>query len=720
MKLTITDKKLKNQVIRFLMVDNQQITFNTIVQRLEQHLQGIQGKLLDDLASFEKMLNLQWDVIIFHTAYDFNIQQAIEVIKQKEKHIPIIVVSDLDCKSDDALALLKLGIFQIVNIKHLDHLALNLHRATIFSRLIRREQQLTVEIDKLQQQTQTLVETTEYAVAIFQEGIHISHNVQYAALFGEQKSDAFVGLPILDIIQPENTQEFKQFFKRMEKGDFTQPSLTVRCLNPDSKENNLSLQFSATEFDDDAALQLVIINDVDNSKVAQDSNCDGFATLQDLYEQLNFSFVQNSKLALLVFSVQECALNLFESDWNSSLLYFKQIHQALHTLCGQDVIRIAENVYVALDTNVLQHNLTEYLSTLQQQLPRTLDVNGQLYPVHIQLGAQLLEQLPQLEELSGLLQHLFKQTLSIESTPTFALAEKESEVTPISFGETIIEQQPQTSTLSFGEPSEYGFVNQNTSLSGGALAETDLHTALLQQLDQNTIQLQFQQIYDKEDIDTHIYEVSAYFNHDNQNIDLDQLDLLKSNTELAVKVDRWVLVEASKRLHQFLSNCPKARIIVPLHAASLEDNSLLSLLSKLVNLINSKYTRPLMLQFNEQDVLTNLDAAAKFLQIIQEQNIGLTISDFGHSMYCVNILQQLNIKFAKLSPDFTQLLSSDDGLVELQEKLDGYKEHNEEVLFLLPELNEMNDFANAWNVDVRYLQGNYYQAQQNEFINSAG
>ncbi len=718
MKLTITDKKLKNQVIRFLMVDNQQITFNTIVQRLEQHLQGIQGKLLDDLASFEKMLNLQWDVIIFHTAYDFNIQQAIDVIKQKDKHIPIIVVSDLDCKSDDALALLKLGIFQIVNIAHLDHLALNLHRATIFSRLIRREQQLTVEIDKLQQQTQTLVETTEYAVAIFQEGIHISHNEQYAVLFGEKESDEFVGLPILDIIQPENTQEFKQFFKRLEKGDFTQPTLTVHCLNPESKEKNLSLQFSATEYDDETALQLVIINEVDNNKTVQNTTCDGFVTLQDIYEQLNFSFVQNSKLALFVFSVQEFTPNLFDSDWDSSLLYFQQIQRMLSALCGQDVARVAENVYVTLNTSISQQHLSQYLNTLQQQLPTTIDVAGQIYPVQIKLGAQLLEQLPQLDELSSLVQRLFKQTLSTDNTTTFTLSEQQVEAAPISLGETITEQLP-SHTLSFGEPSIDSLGSPASPLSN-TLATTDLHTALLQQLDQNTIQLQFQQIYDKEDIDTHIYEVSASFNHDNQNINLDELDLLKSNAELAVKVDRWVLVEASKRLHQFLSNCPKARIIVPLHAASLEDSSLLSLLSKLVNLINSKYTRPLMLQFNEQDVLTNLDAAAKFLQIIQEQNIGLTISDFGRSMYCVNILQQLNIKFAKLSPDFTQLLSSDDGLVELQEKLDGYKEHNEEVLFLLPELNEMNAFANAWNVDVRYLQGNYYQAKQNEFINNAG
>lgn len=122
---------------------------------MEQQLDGIQGKLLDDLSGFEKMLNLQWDVIIFHAAYDFNVEQALQILQTKEKSTPIILLSDIDAKSEKGLNLLQLGVFEIISLTSLDHLAIHLQRAAL-SRLIRREQQLSLELDKLQQQTPNL------------------------------------------------------------------------------------------------------------------------------------------------------------------------------------------------------------------------------------------------------------------------------------------------------------------------------------------------------------------------------------------------------------------------------------------------------------------------------------------------------------------------------------------------------------------------------------
>jgi len=35
---------------------------------------------------------------------------------------------------------------------------------------------------------------------------------------------------------------------------------------------------------------------------------------------------------------------------------------------------------------------------------------------------------------------------------------------------------------------------------------------------------------------------------------------------------------------------------------------------------------------------------------------------------------------------------------------------------ILPMLNNMNTFANAWNIDVRYLQGDYFQKKLDHLI----
>ncbi|MCH4247267.1 MAG: EAL domain-containing protein [Acinetobacter populi] len=706
MKLTTTEKKLQSHVIRFLMVDNQQITFNKITETLEQRLNGVQGKLLDDQKSFEKMLNLQWDVIIFHAAYDFNFEQALSIIYGKNKKIPVILLSDMNSKSSEALKILKLGIYDIIDHTHLDHLTLSLYRASIYSRLVRRELQLNLEIDQLQQQTQNLVETTEHAVAIFQEGVHLSVNSQYAKLFGADDPEEFIGLPILDILQPQDTLEFKQFFKKLSKGDLNQPTLKIVSRNPHLKDHTLSLQFSNVEFENEPALQLIIAtaNDLSETKTGQQGS--GFASIQDVYDLFNFAFIQHSKLAVILYIVDQLPQQVIAQTWNSSRAYFAELEKNLALLTENEFLRLSETVFLTTQAVNDQATLAQNLKKLSVQLPTQLNILQQTYPVNVHLSAQLLDHLPQENEITALLQQTFRQSFDpkavILETKLTSSPEAVPEKIQINFGAPITEHVTPEPTLSYNVPSDA------------------TQKALSEQIDQNTIQLSFQQLYDKEDIDTHIYEVTASFQYENKAVALETFAGLAANPELAIKADRWVLVEASKRLHQFLTTCPKSRIVVNLHAISLSDPNLIPLLSKLVNLINSKYTRPLILQFEEQDILANITGTAKFIQAIQDYNIGIAVANFGQSIYCVNILQQLKISFAKLAPEFTAQLLHDDSLVELQEKLDSFKQYDHDVKFLISELNDMTLFANAWNIDVRYLQGDYFQAKQNHFLDSAG
>ncbi len=700
MKLVDTDKKPQNYVTRFLMVDNQQITFNNITEMLEKQLSGVQGKLLDDLASFEKLLNLQWDVIIFHAAYDFNHEQALEVLKNKGKQTPIILLSNINPKSGEGLKTFQLGIYDIVSSLNLDYLSLTFKRASQLSRLIHREHQLSSEINQLQQQTQTLVEHSEHAIAVFQEGVHISNNEQYAHLFGASNIEEFIGLPILETLHPENLQDFKHFFKRLSKGDFSQSALTIECLNPDAQNKQLPLQFSPTEFEGEPALQLVIALDHHHSTTeAAPTQQAAFANLDDIYHQLNFTFAQSNKVALALCSITHLPDQLLQRDWSSCRSYFNTFENTLSSLTSKNsVLRIAEQVFLIAtpvdDTAEFQQKLKQFASNL----PAELTIHEQSYPLNSRLSVALLDSLPPLEQLGTTLQQIFNKVYDPNAEFNDLTI---SDSNAFSFGEMVDQSSASPSSLA---------LDTTTDGSQQALAE---------QVDTNRIQLSFQQLYDKEDIDTHIYEVTSSFTHNNQVIDIESYGGLQANPELALKVDRWVLVEASKRLHQFLSQCPKARIIINLHIASLHDNNLIPLLSKLVNLINSKYNRPLILQFKEEDVLTNLEMAVKFTQAVQELNMGITIRDFGQSAYCINILQKLKFMFAKLSPEFSHKLSSDDGLVELQETLDSYKEHSADARFLISGLNDMTLFANAWNVDVRYLQGNYFQAKQEQFVNSA-
>lgn len=731
MKLLSKDKQSQAQVIRFLMIDSQQNTLNVIQQGLNARFSA-HGKLLDDLASFEKMLNLNWDVILYQNAYDFDFDRALEFIESKGKTIPVILLSnEIQQNPTELNKAYQKGIFDIVNPQDLQQLTVSLARATTYSRLVRKEIQLTQEIDQLQQQTQNLVETTEYAVATFQEGVHVSANAQYAELFSVNDADSLIGLPLLDILQPQDQQSFKQSYKKLSRGDFSNSSFSILSQNPKVQQKQLNLQFSESSFDDEPALQLVIVTE--STTVNTTSNDSAFAGLDDVAELCQQALSSQNASALVMFKINGFDSDQFKTHWNSTTLFFQALQTQLSQLAQKHaaqstVLRIAEQSFVTVISASPAATLKNALKALAQALPSQITVGSQIFPVQLAVGFQNLSAQHDVSQIEQLLESAYQHhynpaldmTLSLESSdersvddaPNLSLSTDNSAPLSVSLGES----EPAQS-LTF-EPSD------NTSTSTGIDSTNDAtldetEKSLVAQIENNSIALHFQQLYDKEDIDAHVFEVTASFEYEQKNIAFSQFDALKRNPSLAARVDRWVLIEASKRLHQFIQKCPKARILVNIHASSLQDATIQALLGKLVNLINSKYAKPLILQFNEADILMNRDRNTQVLKSIQEQGLDVAIAEFGDSIYSVNLLQQLKLAFAKLTQNFSLQLQSDEGMVELQEKIDQFREHDNNIKFLISHLDDVTAFANAWTVDVRYLQGNYYQPKQNEFVNSA-
>lgn len=736
MKLA-TEKKLQRHMIRFLMVDSQQTSYNAISQALEEQHYTAQGKLLDDISSFEKALNLQWDAVIFNNAYDFDYKKAIDLIDSRGKTIPLILLSDLDASYPEIIEAYQLGVYVVASPINYSFLTLNIYRASVYTRLVRRESQLSVEIDQLQQHTQSLVETTEHAVAIFQDGVHVSVNEQYAKLFGSTNNDDFLGQPILDILQPTDIQQFKTAFKRLSKDDFSQANFTIESTNIHSQQKNLTLQFAATEFDEDPALQLLIATEGASSNPTASTPTsglnNGFTSIEHLQGEITGALLEKSIAGLFVFKINSLPESLLLASWDTLPAYFKQFEKNLGQYFGTPIFRISENTFVILKAFDTDEQGTNLLNENLAKLPTSIDLDHQIFSIQSKSGYIALNNAPTAEKIKVLLNDAIRVVTANDnliSAPSFNLSLDDS--SPLTTPEHVATETPlhspspnevaaTTSTMSLGdviinknEGQNYNpFASKTTSSDGS-------HQSLLEQIDNNTIELQFQQLYDKEDIDTHIYEVTASFTHENNRIDIANYGSLNSNPELAVKLDRWILVEASKRLHQFLNTCPKARIVVNLHSACFNDSSLVILLTKLVNLINSKYTKPLILQFTEESILTNMDVAIKFFQTVQEYGVGITISEFGKSTYSTNILNQTKVVYAKLAADYTDFLQSDDGMVELQEKLDEFQDQQPDLRFILSPLDDMTMFANAWNVSARYLQGNYFQAKQIQFVDNAG
>lgn len=688
---SLLSKKLKRTETRLLIIDDNQLRYNQILNLLLGNDYQVQALLLDDLKSFEKQLNTPWDAIIFGRAYDLKIEQTLSLIQASEQpHLPVLLLQPEDYQPQQYQAYIHKGIYDVVPLEPLDYFYITLIRTLSYSHLLQTEQRLTSELETIHSHTQTLVNNSHKAVALFQEGMHVKANTEYLNLFGFKQEEEIIGLPILDVLQPNDLNIFKQRFKKISLGQFDQARFEIQSQHAAISGNNaLKLEFIPSQEED--AVQLTIDYQLDLQTPANTVFSEKSYGLITPWQQINrqLSTHPAQANALVLFRLSQCPERVFQLDWQTPGQYFNQLQSFLKEQAQMPIFNLELGAYLGVLQAENSTVLNSQLASLQSlQKEHLLPINELNYSIQFKLSyAKITEPL---DEAS------FAKLLDQTSQQELPKAKSEIELVP-----TIDIISPETTSSS---------ISLDLSLQNvDAPVQSSLLQQLKQQLARGEIHLKYQQIYDKHDQETHNYEVTSGFIADEQWHDLNDLATLKDDSELSIQLDRWILVEASKQLHNFITQYPKAKLIINLNIdILLKDKSFPELISKLLTIIGSKQESPLVLQFSEQAIQPHLAIVQQHIARLRQHGAEISIRDFTSSIYSESILQQLDVQYLKLQSKKTELLNSDAGLAQLQEKVLNYLTVKPAGI-LIADLNDMNLFANAWNVEARFLQGRYFQ-----------
>lgn len=693
----LLSKKLKRTETRLLIIDDNQIRFNQICEQLTANEHRVQAYLLDDIKNFEKQLHLTWDLVIFGRAYDLKVDQALTLIRASQQpNLPLLLLKPDDYDATQYTSYVRKGIYDIINLDYPERFYFGLIRALSFSRLQQSQEQLMTELENAQSQAQALVEDSSKAVAIIQEGIHAQANAEYLQLFGLKSEDDLIGLPLLDLLQPQDITDFKFRFKKVSQGQFEHGRFDIHSQNPLlAKQNPLKIEFVGAA-DDAIQITIDIENTAQNTVPAQ-TTADKAATKPSTYQLVNRTLAKqpSNANALVVFSLANCPESIFQADWQTTKNYFANIRNFLKEQTNVPLFNVSNGLVVGLfqaeSPAILESKLIGLNSLTKPQL---LTVDQHSYPLNLRIGYVPLTQDIQNESS-------FEQLISQ------------------GFANALPQQQEQhnsglTLDLSFGES------NLNVIESAAAVpqsySESAIIAAIRQSLDRGEIHLKYQQLYDKQDTNLYTYEVTSGFIFNSEWKSLTGLIDLAEDPELSIKLDRWILVEACKQLHNFITQYPEAKLIINLNKfVLLQDRSFPEFVSKLITIIGSRLSHPLILQFSEEDISQNLGDAQKQISLLRQHGAEISLRDFGHSIYSESILKQVDIHYLTLHSALTEKLAADNSTQELQEQLSIYSEIKP-VEVLLRDLNDMNLFANAWNVDARFIQGDYFQKKLDHLI----
>ncbi|OAL81555.1 diguanylate phosphodiesterase [Acinetobacter sp. SFB] len=691
----LLSKKLKRTETRLLIIDDNQIRFNQICDLLTSSGHVIQATLLDDLQNFEKQLHQNWDLVIFGRAYDLKYEQALSLIQlSKQPNLPILLLKPEDYQADQYASYIRKGIYDILNLDYPDRFYLGLLRALSSSHLLMTQQHLMDELESAQSQAQSLVQDSNKAVALIQEGIHIQANPEYLQLFRIKNEEDIVGLPVLDLLQPKDLNDFKLRFKKITQGQVDLGRLEIVTLNDQvSVPNPLKIEFLPAT--DEDTLQITI--DIETSKPTSVTSATSDKNPQKAtpYQLINRTITkQPSDInALVLFSLASCPETIFEGNWVTSKNYFRQIKEFLKEQTHVALFEVSPGIFTGLfqaETKAKLKSKLIGLSSLTK--PQLLTVNHTSYPLNLRIGYVILgSEIGDESQFEQLIDSAYKTALP-RNEPTPALD---------------LEMDLDIPTMEIHHPD---IKTLNSS------PESSLIRALEQSLDRGEIHLKYQQLYDKQDTNLYTYEVTTGFIFENSWKDLSSLRELAEDPELSIKLDRWILVESCKQLHNFITQYPEAKLIVNLNKEVLfHDRTFPEFISKLITIVRSKLTHPLILQFSEEDLTHNISEAQKHITQLRQFGAEVSLRDFGNTIYSESAIRQLDINCLTLHHTLTKMLDTEQSTEELQEKIKIFHEIKP-VEIMLRELNDMTLFANAWNVDARFIQGDYFQKKLDHLI----
>ena len=684
-------------VLNLLVIDADQLYAERLVHLLGSYYDSVNLGFLDDKDELLKSLRQSWDVLVFGQAYDMNFTDAVAIIQEQNIDLPSVCLINKDTVAN---AHNEEGLPSIVNsmmVKALSaeqEMAVTMAICLLHENLRSRRQLKTLRdvLSGAEQRANVLIKNSKSAVAYIDQGIHIFANDPYLQLFGFETMNDIIGIPVIDLIAGgDNVKAFKQFLRQFDKGDRKDVEFNFESRRTDDSTFAAKLQLAVATLDGEPVTQIIIQQNNSNSaevakRLAEAQRKDSLTGIDNRHsfeEQLTASYEQARKGAL-----------------TAALLYVQldNIGKIRSSLGLQGIDSTVKQVAQTLDALVFEGHVSRFSDTAF-----TILVENQTTAALEKLAAQITD------SISKMFIEVDKRTTNTTASIAIVKIEKNTPEPRV-----ILERAMDAINQIMIETSNHGGkyhlydASEHANSDDHALAES-----LVDAITNNRFELMFQPIYDINHDRSDFFEVFLRLplaDVDNTILTPDQFMAVAKSHHLLEKIDRWILINACKRINEIRKTHPEARLLVQLTSASLVDKKLPSVASQLINAVGGK-AGVLTLQFNEKDVSDYLTVAKSQFTALSQVNCQLGINNFGSSAKSIELANFVHPDMVRLASNYIEGIDAADNLETVKSLIVRTNEINVDVL--MPYIEDAATMSVAWSVGARYLQGYYLEAPSN-------
>ena len=680
-------------ILNLLVIDDDQLYAERLVHLLGCYYDTINLGFLDDKEELLKSLRQPWDVLVFGNAYDMSFTDVVGVVQEQSIDLPMICLFNEEMvastNNDEGLPDIISGTM-VKSLKVDQEMAVVMSICLQHDNLRSRRELRTLRhvLSEAEQRANVLIKNSKSAVAYIDQGIHIFANDPYLQLFGFESMNDAIGVPVVDLIAGgDNVKGFKQFLRQFDKGSRQEVEFNFESKRMDGSTFEAKLQLAAATLDGEPVTQVIIQQNHNNS--AEVAKRLAAAECKDSLTGINNRRGFEEQMAIVYQQARQGVLT-------AGLLYIQldNVGKIRSSLGLQGVDATVKQVAYALDELISDGHVSRFSDTAFTILVEDKSTT-ELEELAKHIGSRISDMLIEVDKRTT------STTVSIgivkietnTAEPSIVLERAMDAINQI-----MIETSNHGGTYHLYDPSEHANSDDH------ALAES-----LVDAIANSRFELSFQPIYDINNDRSDFFEVYLRLplaDADNTILTPDQFMAVAKTHKLLEKIDRWVLINACKKVNEVRKTHPEARLLVQLTSASLIDKKLPSVASQLIKAVGGA-AGVLTLQFNEKDVSDHLTVAKTQFAALSQVSCQMGINNFGSSAKSIEIVSFVQPDMVRLARSYVDGIDSADNLETVKSLIMRTDEVNVDVL--MPYIEDAATMSVAWSVGARYLQGYYLE-----------
>lgn len=652
--------------------------------------------------------NQSWDLLIaLDTTTNLPPATALAVLRRLNVDVPVLLLTE-DENPSTRIEGLRAGAADVIRLDDDQHLLLVVNRELLNRQARSDMRSLERSLKELERRNQELLDTSKNGIAFEQDGLFLYVNDSFAELMGYPSRDDLDCVPIIDIIHPSQQDAVKSFLKEfaLKKGDLDTDEMTWQVTSAEGDTRALPVVLRKARYDDEICLQLLVKAGPNTFKARP-------------LEAPAPSPVAAPSPALV--EPEAARFHDAATGLHNNAYLIKQLERLLgraaHERQTAAVIRLDIPDLIGLTLARLgEATLPKVLSTIGETLKNAvapevilgrMDDTGFLF-IAPRSNAEDAQRLGQaLCSLIGRALVMPEGTLMFSAYAGIAfISETTNSLDHLQ--EHLNQALQQLHQERETQKALLAWVYQSPEEKSTGRSARQISALVQQALDQGRFRILFQPILSLRGSNKEYYEVLLRMIEKDSD-EMSPADFFDVAAQMGAmtKIDRWVIMEAFKKLAAQRAKGHNTRLIINLSADSIKDSALVPWLNLALKAVKIS-PDCLLFQLNELDINAHLEQAKAFSASLAALGCECCVNHFGCALNPFSALNQITANYVKVDGSFTQELQTGSGepqaLGELVSQL-----HQREKITIVPFVENASVLSKLWQSGVHYIQGYYLQ-----------